>query len=168
MMHFSASLCEVLADERRTLKYMLEMARTYSIEMSGSPVLCRRFLPWMDLTVSACERRDVWDPVSPWLEFIEKRFHEILEMVADTEDEFRVRKEWRRETASFGVVMWWPLEMRRRAFEAMGPFKVVIDCEHTGVQVHHEPLLRHSLVQKFQGKPDFSHRRDVLMSLADD
>ena len=118
-----------------TSKYFLEMARTYSIEFKSEPVLCRRFLPWMDLSVSASGDSDIWDSVSPGLEHVERRFREVLELVDGTEEALQDRNSWNCGDVSFGLVRWWPLSIRRRAFDSLGPFAVIIDCENPGVRI---------------------------------
>ena len=129
-------LCNEPSYWSTTSKYFLEMARTYSIEFKSQPVLCRRFLPWMDLSVSASGDVDIWDPVSPGVEHLDRRFREVLDLVDGTEEDLQDRNSWYCRDVSFGLVSWWPLSIRKRAFDSLGPFKVIIDCENPGVRIN--------------------------------
>jgi len=114
--------------------YLLEMARTFSIEFHSEPVLCMNFLPWMDLAISAAG--DICSPAYSSPMALLSRFHEVSDRVEGTQQVLQVRTEWCRSLVSFGLVRWWPVSVRERASRALGPFKVVIDCPTGQVQIH--------------------------------
>jgi len=123
----SKRLLGIGSDGRMASKYLLEMARTFSIEAQSEPVLCKRFLPWMDLALSAAG--NILSPAYSSAEALERRFQEVVDLVDGTEEVLRVRTEWCRSMLSFGLVRWWPISVRERASRSLGPFKVVVDCE---------------------------------------
>lgn len=112
---------------RVTSKYLLEMARTFSIEMGGSPVLCTDFFPGLDLTLSAAG--EVRSAAHASAEAQERRFREVVDLVRGTEAVLKAQPEWFRQQVSFGVVRWWPVAIRDTACHWLGPFRSVIDCE---------------------------------------
>jgi len=114
-----------------TSKYLLEMARTFSLERQSEPVLCARLLQGVDLLVSA----DTWSPTSLTSEAIHGRFEEVMDAVHGRRDPLRIRHDWSAAVLSFGLVRWWPSWMRHRIAHSLGPFKVVIDCQTPSAQM---------------------------------
>ena len=113
-----------------TPNYLLEMARTFSLERDSEPVLCARFLRRIDLLVSA----DTWSPTAMTSRALQGRFEEVLEAVQGKRDALRVGRDWSAAVLSFGLVRWWPSRMRGRIAQSLGPFKIVIDCQTASVQ----------------------------------
>jgi hypothetical protein len=102
------------------------MARNLSVEYRSELVLCTHFLPWMDLAISAAG--DICSAAYCSPRALQDRFHEVLELVEGTQDVLNTRSEWCRSVVSFGLVRWWPIPVRERASQSLGPFRVVIDC----------------------------------------
>jgi hypothetical protein len=119
-------------------KYLLELARSFSIERQSDLVLCTRFLPWMDLAVSAAE--DGWRPLQSSAAELARRCREVVDLVEGSREALMARAEWCRAVMSFGLVRWWPVSLRDRAMASLGPFAVVIDCANpTEPWVHLDP-----------------------------
>jgi len=107
-------------------KYLLEMARSLSLEHHSEPVLCTHFLPWMDLAVSADD--EVLLPTWSNARVLQSRYREVLTLVESTQHMVRHRAEWCRSLVSFGLVRWWPVSIRAHALQSLGPFRLTIDC----------------------------------------
>lgn len=116
-------------------KYLLEMARSFSIEHHSNLVLCTHFLPWMDLAVSASV--EGWRPLHSCAGELERRCREVVDLVEGTREALMYRNEWCRAVLSFGLVRWWPLALRDKAVNALGPFRIVIRCERPNEPVVH-------------------------------
>lgn len=112
--------------------YLLELARTASVELSSEPVLCKDFLPGTDLTVSA-ESGMRTDAVTS-SEALAARFRKVLDLVGGTARRVPAQGGWDRAHVAFGLVRWWPASRRDVACRSLGPFKMVIDCTTGRVQ----------------------------------
>jgi hypothetical protein len=116
-------------------KYLLEMARVFSIEHHSHLVLCRHFLPGLDLLVSADD--DGWSPLQSNAVQVDARCREVIDLVERTGPVMRQRTEWCRAVMSFGLVRWWPVPLREKATHSLGPFHIVIDCRAPHAPVVH-------------------------------
>jgi len=126
-------------------KYLLELARSFSIERHSDLVLCARFLPGMDLAVSASEEGG--GPLQSSAAELDRRCREVIELVDSTREALMKQPEWCRAVVSFGLVRWWPMALRDKAALALGPFPVVIDCANPAapwVRIEPSPLQRPS------------------------
>lgn len=115
--------------------YLLEMARSFSVDHHSELVLCTHFLPGIDLAVSASN--DGWMPLQSSRCELERRCQEVIDALTCARDPLMASNEWCRSALSFGLVRWWPIDLRERAMVALGPFPIVIHCARPGEPVVH-------------------------------
>jgi hypothetical protein len=117
-------------------QHLLEMALSFSTERQSNLVLCTHFLPGLDLAVSASA--ESWHCGSASARDIARRWAEVKQLIdATRRDTIIFRTHWCHAAVSFGLVRWWPTTERKHAAAKLGPFQVVIECEHFA-----EPLVR--------------------------
>ena len=107
-------------------KYMLEMARTYSLDNNGAPVLCEHFFPGVDLLIVA----DAYYPSISTPRALQCRFNSIHDAIEATRVEINNGQDWLKQVFTFGLLRWWATSMRDKAAIGLGPFHYVINCGH--------------------------------------
>jgi hypothetical protein len=107
-------------------KSTLEMARIFSIEAESNFVLCKNFLPGIDIAVSAAGEEFWGEAYSTSRDSMEKRCREVISVVENAREKKALNSEWGRLLMSFGLVYWWPVSVRQRVENSLGPFNVVI------------------------------------------
>jgi hypothetical protein len=107
-------------------KSTLELARIFSIEAESNFVLCKNFLPGIDIAVSAAGEEFWGEAYSTSRDSMEKRCREVISVVENAREKRALNSEWGRVLMSFGLVYWWPISVRQRVENSLGPFNVVI------------------------------------------
>ena len=107
-------------------KYMLEMARTYSLDNNAAPVLCEHFFPGVDLLMVA----DAYYPSVSTPRSLQCRFNAIHDAINATEAEIEDGQIWLNQVFTFGLLRWWATSIRHKATVGLGPFTYSINCGH--------------------------------------
>ena len=113
-------------DGRPVPKFILEMARCFSIEFSSQPVLCSDLFPSIDVLVSAEGDLPCGGPSN--LSRIDAQFLETQRLIFRAREALLSSTDWCSARVSFGLIRWWPTAVRSRAYRFLGPFRVAIDC----------------------------------------
>jgi hypothetical protein len=111
-----------------SLQNLFEMAWCLSRTHQNELVLCKDFLPWTDIAVSAKTVRMAglstpgFDP-----EAVQARWRDAANFVGHCNEAKRHSLVWAMASLSLGHMRCWPTSLRDQAIEVYGPFRVTIE-----------------------------------------
>jgi hypothetical protein len=110
------------------LQNLFEMAWCLSRTNQNELVLCKDFLPWTDIAVSAkTVHMAGLSPPGFHPEAVQARWHDAANFLFRCNEANRHSLVWAMASLSLGYMRCWPTSLRDQAIEVYGPFRATIE-----------------------------------------